>query len=285
MTTQEYNDYIAHGGKWGFTNGVPNGKRKAEGLLEDANTLRKQAGKQLNKFGKQAGKQLNRFGKQAGKAIEKPLLKSSKYRDLAYGIQSRAAEVKMKRQMEEAGKKAKSKLSSKAGKEVVNTVDTSRYGKVKTSKSSQDAAEKYGKTALKVMTKYQKTVEKASKKYKNEKQSQKDFNRVSKNLEKKHGKTLDKYEEQMSARNLQKVREIETIEAAKRQDALRQQSSKSKKLEKTRNAQKELDKLHKSMYGRTKLYEGPKSLDDHKKENRKPKKHGQPSVTRGVRKQ
>ena len=95
MTTQEYNDYIAHGGKWGYTNGVPNGKRKAEGLLEDANTLRKQAGKQLNRFGKQAGKQLNRFGKQAGKAIEKPLLKSSKYRDLAYGIQSRAAEAKM----------------------------------------------------------------------------------------------------------------------------------------------------------------------------------------------
>ena len=29
MTTQEYNDYIAHGGKWGYTNGVPNGKRKA----------------------------------------------------------------------------------------------------------------------------------------------------------------------------------------------------------------------------------------------------------------
>ena len=141
MTTQEYNDYIAHGGKWGYTNGVPNGKRKAEGLLEDANGLRKQAGKQINKF-----------GKQAGRMIEKPLLKSSKYRDLAYGIQSRVAEAKMKRQMEEAGKKAKSKLSPKAGKEVVNKVDTARYGKVKTSKSSQDAAEKYGKTALKVMT-------------------------------------------------------------------------------------------------------------------------------------
>lgn len=28
MTQQEYNDYIAHG-KWGFTNGIPNGKRKA----------------------------------------------------------------------------------------------------------------------------------------------------------------------------------------------------------------------------------------------------------------
>ena len=283
MTTQEYNDYIAHGGKWGYTNGVPNGKRKAEGLLEDANTLRKQAGKQLNRFGKQAGKQLNRFGKQAGKVIEKPLLKSSKYRDLAYGIQSRVAEAKMKRQMEEAGKKAK--LSPKAGKEVVNEVDTGRYGKVKTSKSSQDAAEKYGKTALKVMTKYQKTVEKASKKYKNEKQSQKDFNRVSKNLEKKHGKTLDKFEEQMDARKEQKAREKEIIAAAKRQDALRQQSSKSKKLEKTRKAQKELDKLHRSMYDRTKLYEGPKSLDDHKKENRTPKKHGQPSRTRGVQKQ
>ena len=29
MTQQEYNDYIAHGGKWGYTNGVPNGKKKA----------------------------------------------------------------------------------------------------------------------------------------------------------------------------------------------------------------------------------------------------------------
>ena len=101
MTQQEYNDYLAHGGKWGYTNGVPNGKRKAEGLLEDANELRKQAGKQINKFGKQAGKQINK----AGRMIEKPLLKSSKYRDLAYGIQSRVAEAKLKRQMEEAGKK------------------------------------------------------------------------------------------------------------------------------------------------------------------------------------
>ena len=39
------------------------------------------------------------------------------------------------------------------------------------------------------------------------------------------------------------------------------------------------------MYDRTKLYEGPKSLDNHKKDNRTPKKHGQPSTTRGVRKQ
>ena len=29
MTQQEYNDYVAHGGKWGYTNGVPNGKKKA----------------------------------------------------------------------------------------------------------------------------------------------------------------------------------------------------------------------------------------------------------------
>ena len=39
------------------------------------------------------------------------------------------------------------------------------------------------------------------------------------------------------------------------------------------------------MYDRTKLYEGPKALDDHKKENRTQKKQGQPSTTRGVRKQ
>ena len=126
MTQQEYNDYLAHGGKWGYTNGVPNGKRKAEGLLEDANELRKQAGKQINKFGKVAGKQINKFGKVAGKQvnkagrlIEKPLLKSSKYRDLAYGIQSRVAEAKMKRQMEEAGKKESQSYRQKLEKKLL----------------------------------------------------------------------------------------------------------------------------------------------------------------------
>ena len=136
-----------------------------------------------------------------------------------------------------------------------------------------------------MLTAYEKTIKEAAKKYKNQERSKKDFSRVGKDIEKKHGKTLDKFEEQMSARKAQKAREKEIIAAAKRQDALRQQSSKSKKLEKTRKAQKELDKLHRSMYDRTKLYEGPKSLDDHKKENRTPKRHGQSSTTRGVRKQ
>lgn len=70
MTQQEYNDYIAHGEKWGYTNGIPNGKKKAQGLL-DANALRKQAGKQINRFSKTAGKQINKFGKVAGKQINK----------------------------------------------------------------------------------------------------------------------------------------------------------------------------------------------------------------------
>ena len=54
MTTQEYNDYIAHGGKWGYTNGVPNGKRKA-----------------VKKYMNNVGKDLNRVGEFVGDAFKK----------------------------------------------------------------------------------------------------------------------------------------------------------------------------------------------------------------------
>ena len=275
MTQQEYNDYIAHGGKWGYTNGVPNGKKKAakkymNSVGKDMNSVGKYLKNGVGKYMKNGvGKYMNHVGETVGDSIK----------------ERRSFEGAMEREMAAAGKKASSKLSPKVGKEVVNTEDTDRYGKIKSSKSSQDAAKKYGKTAQKVLTAYEKKIKEAAKKYKNKEQSKKDFSRVGKDIEKKHGKTLDKYGDQMAAGKAQKAREKKIIAAAKRQDALRQQSSKSKKLEKTRKAQKELDKLHRSMYDRTKLYEGPKSLDDHKKENRTPKKHGQSSTTRGVQKQ
>lgn len=56
MTTQEYNDYIAHGGKWGYTNGVPNGKRKA-----------------VKKYMNSVGKYMNRFGESVGDAFKERL--------------------------------------------------------------------------------------------------------------------------------------------------------------------------------------------------------------------
>ena len=54
MTQQEYNDYIAHGGKWGFTNGIPNGKRKA-----------------VKKYMNKLGKNMNHFGESFGDAFKK----------------------------------------------------------------------------------------------------------------------------------------------------------------------------------------------------------------------
>ena len=56
MTQQEYNDYIAHGGKWGYTNGVPNGKKKA-----------------AKKYMNNVGKYINRVGESIGDAFKERL--------------------------------------------------------------------------------------------------------------------------------------------------------------------------------------------------------------------
>ena len=56
MTQQEYNDYIAHGGKWGYTNGVPNGKKKA-----------------AKKYMNNVGKYMNRVGESIGDAFKERL--------------------------------------------------------------------------------------------------------------------------------------------------------------------------------------------------------------------
>ena len=55
MTQQEYNDYIAHGGKWGYTNGVPNGKKKA------AKKYMNSVGKYVNHIGDKVKERLS-FG-------------------------------------------------------------------------------------------------------------------------------------------------------------------------------------------------------------------------------
>ena len=275
MTQQEYNDYIAHGGKWGYTNGVPNGKKKAQGLLDQVNTLRKRAGKTIVKAGNQVVK--------GGKKV-------------AYNVASEGNKQLMNYNSKKALKEAKAGSKVRTGKEVVNRLNEDTldldYGVArkgtKTSKRTVKNAKKAFKKITKTAEKYSKNQDKLGKLFdqsrsKTKKQTEENLNKVY--LTAKNRKTILDLSKTASAGSIQERKEKAIIAAAKRQDALRQQSSKSKKLEKTRKAQKELDKLHKSMYDRTKLYEGPKSLEDHKKENRTPKKHGQPSTTRGVRKQ
>ena len=277
MTQQEYNDYIAHGGKWGYTNGVPNGKKKAQGLLDQVNTLRKRAGKTIVKAGNQVVK--------GGKKV-------------AYNVASEGNKQLMNYNSKKVLKEAKAGLKVRTGKEIVNRIDEDTldldYGiankGAKTSKRTVKNARKSINEINNMVDKYSKNQDKLSKLFdqsrsKSKKQAEKNLNKAFVN--KKNEKIINDLSSTSAAGGIQKKREQAAIAAAKRQDALRQQSSKSKKLEKTRKAQKELDRLHKSMYDRTKLYDGPKSLnlEDHKKENRTPKKHGQPSTTRGVRKQ
>ena len=275
MTQQEYNDYIAHGGKWGYANGVPNGNKKAQGLLDQVNTLRKRAGKTIVKTGNQVVK--------GGKKV-------------SYNVASEGNRQLMNYNSKKALKEAKAGSKVRTGKEVVNRLNEDTldldYGVARkgalTSKRTVKNAKKSIKKITKVAEKYSKNQDKLSKLFdqsrsKSKKQADKNLNKAF--MDKKNGKIISDLSSTSAAGEIQKKREKAAIAAAKRQDALRQQSSKSKKLEKTRKAQKELDKLHKSMYDRTKLYEGPKALDDHKKENRTQKKHGQPSTTRGVRKQ
>ena len=257
MTTQEYNDYIAHGGKWGYTNGVPNGKRKAEGLLD-----------QLVKGGKR----------------------------VAYNVASEGNRQLMNYNSKKVLKEARAGSKVRTGKEVVNRLSENTldldygvaYKGTKTSKRTLKNAKKSINKINKIAKKYSKNQDKLSKLFdqsrsKTKKQAEENLKKAY--MTEKNRKTILELTETATAGSAQERKEKAIIAAAKRQDALRQQSSKSKKLEKTRKAQKELDKLHRSMYDRTKLYEGPKSLDDHKKENRTPKKHGQPSRTRGVQKQ
>ena len=219
MTQQEYNDYIAHGGKWGYTNGVPNGKKKAQGLLDQVNTLRKKAGKTIVKTGNQVVK---------------------------------------------GGKKVAYNVTSEANKGT------------KTSERTVKNARKSIKKINKMVDKYSKNQDKLSKLFdqsrsKSKKQADKNLNKAF--MDKKNGKIISDLSSTSASGGIQKKREKAAIAAAKRQDAGRQQSSQSKKLEKTRKAKKELDRLHKSMYDRTKLYDGPKSLnlEDHKKDNRTPR--------------
>ena len=279
MTQQEYNDYIAHGGKWGYTNGVPNGKKKAQGLLDQVNTLRKRAGKTIVNAGNQVVK--------GGKKV-------------AYNVASEGNRQLMNYNSKKALKEAKAGSKVRTGKEVVNrlsedTLDldygVARKGTLTSERTVKNAKKSFNKMT-KVAKNYSKNQDKLSKQFdqsrsKTKKQTEENLNKVY--LTKKNRKTILELAKTASAGSIQERKAKAAIAAAKRQDALRQQSAKSKKLEKTRKAQKELDKLNKTIYDRTKLYEAPKSfaktLEDHKKENRTPKKHGQSSLTRGARKQ
>ena len=67
MTQQEYNDYIAHGGKWGYTNGVPNGKKKAaKKYMNSMGKYMNSVGKDMKSTGKyvknSVGKEINYIG-------------------------------------------------------------------------------------------------------------------------------------------------------------------------------------------------------------------------------
>ena len=85
MTQQEYNDYIAHG-KWGFTNGIPNGKRKA------AKKYMNSVGKYVNRIGDKVKERLSFGGAMEvqNKNLERELhrikgsSKSKSYRPNAY---------------------------------------------------------------------------------------------------------------------------------------------------------------------------------------------------------
>ena len=83
MTTQEY---IAHGGKWGYTNGVPNGKKKA------AKKYMNSVGKYVNRIGDKVKERLSFGGAMEvqNKNLERELRrikgssKSKSYRPNAY---------------------------------------------------------------------------------------------------------------------------------------------------------------------------------------------------------
>jgi len=263
MTYDEYlkENYIAHGGKWGFTNGVPNGKKKAEGLLDEANRIRKAAGKQANIVGKMAGKQISKAGKAAGKQanivgkmagkqvnkagrvagkqlnkLGKSVRSTGTYKNVAYGTQTKMAEAKMRLKLAVASSKAKKGMKVKIGKEPVNTQSTElAYVKkvngqkelvfdnknTKVSKNSFAAAKKYQNEAAKIVNDYVKSTGKSAKKYGKKKQQEKDLNKFGDELEKKYGKLVIKANHQLEAGEAQTKKENAIIKKAKVIDKLR----------------------------------------------------------------
>ena len=220
MTYDEYwkQEYLSHG-KWGYTNGVPNGKKKAKGLLDEANNLRNEAGKQIKKVGKIAGKQIDKVGNNVG-----------------YGTQAEIAKAKMRIKMAIASSKAKKGLTANSKKEPVNTRSTSFASikkvngkdelvfdnkKTKVSKRSAATANQYQKETSKIVKEYSKSTEKAAKKYGKDKQAEKDKNELYKDMSKKYAKVLNKASHQIQAGENQSNYEKEIIKKAKAVDKLR----------------------------------------------------------------
>ena len=118
MTQQVYNDYLAHGGKWGYTNGIPNGKRKA-----------------VKKYMNGVGKNMKRFGEAVGDAFKERLSFNG-----ALEVQNK----NIKRALRKATSNPKSYRPNQK-KEPVNTevveLDGNLY-EVKVSNRSAKAAEK-----------------------------------------------------------------------------------------------------------------------------------------------
>jgi len=221
MAYDEYwkQEYLSHG-KWGYTNGVPNGKKKAKGLLDEANNLRNEAGKQIKKVGKVAGKQIDKVGNNVG-----------------YGTQAEIAKAKMRIKLAIASSKAQKGIKVQVGKEPVNKryTETAHIKKqkgafdelsfdsrnTKTSKRSFDAAKKYKNEADKIANEYSKSTAKAAKKYGKGKQAEKDKNKLYTDLSKKYGKVLNDASHQLQAGEEQAKYEKKIIKAARAVDKLR----------------------------------------------------------------
>ena len=141
MTQQEYNDYIAHGGKWGYTNGVPNGKKKA-----------------VKKYMNNVGKYINRVGESVGDAFKERLSFNG-----ALEVQNK----NVKRALRRATSNPKSYRPNQK-KEPVNTEVVELNGnlyEVKVSNRSAKAAEKKYKQLQKAAKKADRGISVASKRF------------------------------------------------------------------------------------------------------------------------
>ena len=119
MTQQEYNDYLAHGGKWGYTNGVPNGKRKAvkkymnrvdkyfkNGVGEHMNSVGKYFKYGVGNYYKNGvgkylkyvvGKDMNSTGKYLKKALVGDAVKKRSSFETALDVQNKNANRSLRR--------------------------------------------------------------------------------------------------------------------------------------------------------------------------------------------
>lgn len=133
MTTQEYNDYIAHGGKWGYTNGVPNGKKKA-------------VKKYMNSVGKYFKNGVGKYMKNRIDYIDDKITERRSFEG-AMDVQSKYLEKEFRRI--KSNSKSKS-YRPNAYKEPVNTeivtLDGKTYQVDVSNRSAKNALKKYKQT-------------------------------------------------------------------------------------------------------------------------------------------